>query len=71
MMAQKIERFRNRPYDICSIILMLAVVNLLEKANRPLMYIHRLRRILSFVGKCIEGKSVLKGKVYCWAVLYI
>ncbi len=44
---------------------------LLEKGNRPLMYTHRLRRILSFVGKCIEGKSVLKGKVYCWAVLYI
>ncbi len=29
---------------------------LLEKANRPLMYTHRLRRILSFVEKCIEGK---------------
>ena len=29
---------------------------LLEKANGPLMYTHRLRRILSFVEKCIEGK---------------
>ncbi len=29
---------------------------LFEKANRPLMYTHRLRRILSFVERCIQGK---------------
>ncbi len=29
---------------------------LLEKANRPLMYTHRLRRMLLFVEKCIDRK---------------
>ena len=29
---------------------------LLEKDNRPLMYTHRLKRIISFLEKCIDGK---------------
>ncbi len=50
----KIEKIRNRPYDIYFMILM-PPTQLLNKDKRPLMCLHRLRRMLLFVEKCIDG----------------
>ncbi len=49
---KNIEKIQKMLCDMYSMILMLAIVNCLGK----LMYTHRLRRILSLVEKCIDGK---------------
>ncbi len=52
---KKIEKIR--PYNMYSMMLMTSCNELLEKANRALMYTHRLRHILSLiVEKYIDGK---------------
>ena len=54
--TQKIEKIQKQALVYVFNYFNASYSELLEKANRPLMYSHRLRRMLSFVEKCIDGK---------------